>query len=94
MKERTYNAIKHVEQFIPTFTQATVGSKPLFGAQQIPGYDPTLRVAEVSFPLPEYALRGVSAVHNSKTFETCVTCDPHKALTNIITSFKMSTPDI
>ena len=31
-------------------TSATVGSKPLFGAQQIPGDDPTLRVAEVSFP--------------------------------------------
>ncbi len=32
-----------------------VGSKPLFGAQQIPGDDPTLRVAEVSFPRERYA---------------------------------------
>jgi len=32
-----------------------VGGPPLFGAQQIPGEDPTLRVAEVAFPLPGYA---------------------------------------
>jgi hypothetical protein len=54
-KERTQAAIKHLAQFIPSFTTATVGSKPLFGAQQIPGDDPTLRVAEVSFPLEKYA---------------------------------------
>jgi hypothetical protein len=32
-----------------------VGAKPLFGAQQIPGSDPNLRVAEVSFPAEGYA---------------------------------------
>ena len=32
-----------------------MASKPLFGAQQIPGVDPTLRVAEVSFPTERYA---------------------------------------
>ena len=53
--ERTNSAIEHLSQFIPTFSQAHVGSKPLFGAQQIPGDDPTLRVAEVSFPAPHYA---------------------------------------
>ena len=53
--ERTTSAIKHLAQFIPDFTSATVGSKPLFGAQQIPGDDPTLRVAEVSFPTNRYA---------------------------------------
>ena len=53
--ERTNAAIKHLSQFIPSFNQATVGSKPLFGAQQIPGDDPTLRVAEVSFPKERYA---------------------------------------
>jgi len=55
LEERTKRAIKHIAQFIPNFATATVGSKPLFGAQQIPGDDPTLRVAEVSFPLPRYA---------------------------------------
>jgi hypothetical protein len=53
--ERTNAAIKHLSQFIPSFTTAHVGSKPLFGAQQIPGDDPTLRVAEVSFPRDRYA---------------------------------------
>ncbi len=52
---RTKNAIKHIAQFIPNFSEAKVGSKPLFGAQQIPGDDPTLRVAEVSFPTKKYA---------------------------------------
>ncbi|MEA2028654.1 MAG: FAD-dependent oxidoreductase [Campylobacterota bacterium] len=53
--KRTKRAIQHIAQFIPSFGDAVVGSKPLFGAQQIPGDDPTLRVAEVSFPLPHYA---------------------------------------
>ncbi len=53
--QRTQSAIKHLSQFIPAFSEATVGSKPLFGAQQIPGDDPTLRVAEVSFPTERYA---------------------------------------
>ena len=53
--ERTNSAIRHLSQFIPAFKTAHVGSKPLFGAQQIPGDDPTLRVAEVSFPRERYA---------------------------------------
>lgn len=52
---RTNAAIRHLAQYIPKFSSATVGSKPLFGAQQIPGDDPTLRVAEVSFPREHYA---------------------------------------
>jgi hypothetical protein len=55
VNERTMNAIHHLSQFIPDFETAEVGSKPLFGAQQIPGDDPTLRVAEVSFPREKYA---------------------------------------
>lgn len=54
-KERTQSAIRHISRFIPGFADAKVGSKPLFGAQQIPGDDPTLRVAEVSFPMEHYA---------------------------------------
>ncbi|HHD79032.1 MAG TPA: YceI family protein [Epsilonproteobacteria bacterium] len=53
--ERTNAAINHLSQYIPSFSKAKVGSKPLFGAQQIPGDDPTLRVAEVSFPRERYA---------------------------------------
>ncbi|CAA6810016.1 MAG: FIG00971038: hypothetical protein [uncultured Sulfurovum sp.] len=55
IKQRTHNAIAHVANFIPSFSEATVGSQPLFGAQQILGKDATLRVAEVSFPLNNYA---------------------------------------
>jgi len=53
--QRTKSAIEHLSKFIPAFAKATVASKPLFGAQQIPGDDPTLRVAEVSFPTKRYA---------------------------------------
>ena len=55
IEERTKLAIEHLSRFIPNFSEATVGSKPLFGVQQIPGDDPTLRVAEVSFPTDRYA---------------------------------------
>ena len=55
IEERTQNAIEHLAQFIPSFKNAIVGSKPLFGAQQIPGDDPSLRVAEIAFPIPNYA---------------------------------------
>ncbi len=54
-QQRTQSAIRHLSKFIPEFSKATIGSKPLFGAQQIPGDDPTLRVAEVSFPVEGYA---------------------------------------
>jgi len=54
-QKRTKAAIEHLSQYLPSFKSATVGSKPLFGAQQIPGDDPTLRVAEVSFPREHYA---------------------------------------
>jgi hypothetical protein len=55
IEKRTHAAIQHLSQFIPSFSTAHVGSKPLYGAQQIPGDDPTLRVAEVSFPRKRYA---------------------------------------
>ncbi|NPA29538.1 MAG: FAD-dependent oxidoreductase [Epsilonproteobacteria bacterium] len=52
---RTGRAIAHVARFLPDFNEAKVGGPPLFGAQQIPGDDPTLRVAEVAFDAPRYA---------------------------------------
>ncbi|KEY19758.1 NAD(P)-binding protein [Kaistella antarctica] len=52
---RTENAIELVAQFVPTFQSATVGGPPMYGAQQIPGDDPDLRVGEVSFPSRSYA---------------------------------------
>ena len=52
---RTKRAINSVAQYIPSFKNATVGGPPLFGAQQIPGQNPDLRVGEVSFPHKNYA---------------------------------------
>ena len=65
VNKRTHNAIKHVTQFIPGFKKARVGAFPLFGAQQIPGDDPTLRVAEVSFPKERYARCEIVKVSSS-----------------------------
>lgn len=52
---RTKRAINSVTQYIPSFQNATIGGPPLFGAQQIPGNNPDLRVGEVSFPYENYA---------------------------------------
>jgi glycine/D-amino acid oxidase-like deaminating enzyme len=51
---RSTSAIAHVSQFIPAFSSAEVASKPLYGAQQIPGVDETLRAAGVSFEGDRY----------------------------------------
>lgn len=55
IKTRTENAIGFIAKFVPSFKSATVGGPPLYGAQQIPGDDPSLRVGEVSFPCKCYA---------------------------------------
>lgn len=52
---RTTKAIDKVAGFMPSFGNATVGGPPMFGAQQIPGADSTLRVADVSFGHDRYA---------------------------------------
>ena len=52
---RSKLAIKHMSQFIPSFKDAKVASKPFYGAQQIPGSDASLRAAEVSFDGKRYA---------------------------------------
>ena len=55
IKTRTENAIEGVSKFVPLFKTATIGGPPLYGAQQIHGNDPNLRVGEVSFPSKAYA---------------------------------------
>jgi len=54
-EERTKRAIEHIAEFIPAFSAARPAAKPLFGAQQIPGEDPELRAADVSFEGDRYA---------------------------------------
>lgn len=65
-QERTQRAIHHMSQFVPDFSRAEVGGKPLFGAQQIPGQDATLRAADVTFAGENYArievVKGSSAL--------------------------------
>lgn len=55
VKLRSKLAIEHLSQYIPAFKQATIVSKPLYGAQQIPGRDASLRTADVSFEDEDYA---------------------------------------
>jgi glycine/D-amino acid oxidase-like deaminating enzyme len=53
--KRTELAINHLSNFIPSFKNSDVASKPLYGAQQIPGNDSTLRATDVSFEKERYA---------------------------------------
>lgn len=46
---RTRRAIDHMARFIPSFSTATQLAKPLYGTQQIPGNDASLRAADVTF---------------------------------------------
>ncbi|MGJ8692666.1 MAG: FAD-dependent oxidoreductase [Thalassotalea sp.] len=55
VNHRTLGSIEHIAQFIPTFNTAQTAAAPLFGAQQIPGNDPDLRAADVSFEGENYA---------------------------------------
>ncbi|WP_084883040.1 FAD-dependent oxidoreductase [Vibrio sp. qd031] len=52
---RTQSAINHIAQYIPSFTSASLGGKPLYGAQQIPGDDVSLRATSVWFGEQNYA---------------------------------------
>lgn len=54
-KTRSQLAINHLAHYIPAFERANVVSKPLYGAQQIPGRDAALRAADVSFVDGHYA---------------------------------------
>ena len=52
---RTQRAIEYVSRYLPAFKEAQPTATPLFGAQQIPGEDISLRAAEVSFEGDRYA---------------------------------------
>ncbi len=55
VEQRTAKAVQHIAHFIPSFSKATVAGNPLFGAQQIPGEDVSLRAYDVSFEGEQYA---------------------------------------
>lgn len=48
LKARSQRAIDYVAQFVPSFKSAITIGNALYGGQQIPGDDDTLRVADVS----------------------------------------------
>ena len=52
---RTQRAIEYLSRYLHNFKEALPTSTPLFGAQQIPGEDVSLRAAEVSFEGKRYA---------------------------------------
>ncbi|GAK86260.1 hypothetical protein JCM19238_3850 [Vibrio ponticus] len=68
--ERSNKAIKHMSRFVPSYDSAVEFGTPLFGAQQIPGKDETLRAADVSFAGQHYArvevVKGSSALEAVK----------------------------
>lgn len=67
ISKRTKRAINSVTKYIPAFKNATIGGPPLFGAQQIPGKNPDLRVGEVSFPYDNYARTEIVKASSSLT---------------------------
>ncbi|OAJ95823.1 FAD-dependent oxidoreductase [Vibrio bivalvicida] len=68
--ERSRKAIDHMSRFIPNYKQATEHGTPLFGAQQIPGRDDTLRAADVTFEGAHYAR--VEVVKGSSALEAAM----------------------
>jgi 2-polyprenyl-6-methoxyphenol hydroxylase-like FAD-dependent oxidoreductase len=54
-ESRTAKAIEYLGHFVKGFQSAVLGGPPLYGAQQITGVAANSRVAEVSFPLENYA---------------------------------------
>ena len=48
LQARSQQAIEYVAEFVPTFNSARTVGNALYGGQQIPGKDDTLRVADVS----------------------------------------------
>jgi len=53
--KRSRLAIGHVAQYIPRFEKGEVAAKPLYGAQQIPGEDASLRASNVAIVGDNYA---------------------------------------
>ncbi|GAB2650231.1 FAD-dependent oxidoreductase [Vibrio panuliri] len=73
--ERSIKAIQHMSRFVPSYASAMEHGLPLFGAQQIPGDDETLRAADVSFSQKHYArievVKGSSALEAIRKIVAC-----------------------
>jgi glycine/D-amino acid oxidase-like deaminating enzyme len=78
VQSRTEAAIGHLARFLPPFKEAKTAAIPLYGAQQIPGSDPTLRVAEVDFPKKRYARCEIVKVSSAPDMAEAIVKDMQK----------------
>lgn len=71
LQARSQQSIEYVAEFVPTFNSARTVGNALYGGQQIPGEDDTLRVADVSlYPNIRYA-----RAENVKASSTLIAAD-------------------
>ena len=73
--ERSRKAIDHMSRFVPSYQSANEFGTPLFGAQQIPGRDDSLRAADVTFEGKHYAR--VEVVKGSSALEAAIKLIEH-----------------
>ena len=71
LQARSQQSINYVAEFLPTFTSARTVGNALYGGQQIPGKDDTLRVADVSM----YANLHYARAENVKASSTLIAAD-------------------
>ena len=71
LQARSQQSIEYVAEFIPTFTSARTVGNALYGGQQIPGKDDTLRVADVSL----YGHLHYARAENVKASSTLLAAD-------------------
>ncbi|MFP3362512.1 FAD-dependent oxidoreductase [Pseudoalteromonas sp. SIMBA_148] len=71
LQTRTQTAIDYVAEFLPAFKTASTQNNALYGGQQIPGDDDTLRVADVSL----YSHISYARAENVKASSTLIAAD-------------------
>ncbi|WP_435979263.1 FAD-dependent oxidoreductase [Psychrobacter sp. DM4] len=71
LQARSQQAIEYVAQFVPTFNSARTVGNALYGGQQIPGKDDTLRVADVRL----YSNIRYARAENVKASSTLIAAD-------------------
>ncbi|WP_230659363.1 FAD-dependent oxidoreductase [Psychrobacter sp. I-STPA10] len=68
LQQRSQKAIDYVSQFVPAFANAIPTRNALYGAQQIPGQDDSLRVADVSLYREQHYARAENVKASSALF--------------------------
>ncbi|WP_201557578.1 FAD-dependent oxidoreductase [Psychrobacter sp. 72-O-c] len=71
LQARSQQSIEYVAEFVPTFNSARTVGNALYGGQQIPGKDDTLRVADVSL----YSNLHYARAENVKASSTLIAAD-------------------